>query len=179
MPAAISEKLLLDPQADPFGQEAADVIGVPSDQVVVTLSPHFVTDSGAAFAPGLPLTLSTTQLALADASALSVTDPGTVQTTTTALRTLELGGHEISVAAARTLSIVLVVVALLVLHWSHSNVDTFVVQDESTGPALTSGAAVRVRDVGAHHRVGLSSLLEGDRAAPQPPLGPVATEIRE
>lgn len=182
------------PALEQRAQEAADVIGVPADQVTVTVRPRFVTDSGATFAADLPLTLSTTQLALADASALTVTDSGTVETTTTAPRMLGMLGHELPVATARTASVVLLALAalvaalvaslarigapisegaairrrhanilvqvepmpmptgrpiidvnefatlvklaerygLLVLHWSRSNVETFVVPDEST-----------------------------------------------
>ena len=173
---------------------AADVIGVPADQVTVTVRPRFATAGGASFVAELPLTLSTAQLSLADPSALVVTDSATVRIATTAPRTLGMFGREMSVAIARTVSMVLLALALLgaaavavlahlgapgsegaairrrhasilvpvapmttpsgrpvidvsefatlvklaerygllVLHWSRSDVDTFVVQDEST-----------------------------------------------
>jgi signal peptidase I len=175
-------------------QAAADVIGVPADQVTVTVRARFDTHAGATFRADLPLTLSTTQLALGDASALTVTDAGTVRRTITAPRMLGMLGHEIPVATARTVSAALLALAvlvaalvaalarigapgsegaairrrhanilvrvepmptptgrpvidvsefatlvklaerygLLVLHWSRTNVETFVVQDEST-----------------------------------------------
>jgi hypothetical protein len=175
-------------------EQAAAVIGVPADQVTVTVLPRFVTDSGAVFVPELPLSLSAIQLAPANPSSLTVKDPGSLTTSTTARRTLGLLGHEIAVTTARTASVVLLALAaliaalvtglarlgapanegeairrrhanllvrvepmptpsgrpvidvsefttlvklaerygLLVLHWSRSNVETFVVQDEST-----------------------------------------------
>lgn len=217
------------PALERRAQQAAEVIGVPADQLAVTVRPEFVSDSGAKFEAGLPLTLSSTHLALADASALTVTDSGTVQTTTTEPRTLGLLGREISVATARTVAIVMLILGLLlaagvvalaratapvseaaairrrhanllvrvepmpaptgrpvidvtefstlvklaerygllVLHWTRSDVETFVVQDES--------ATYRYRAAGEPTSGSADELTPGiDRRDDAPLSGPAS-----
>lgn len=94
-------------------QEAAQVIGVPADQVTVTVRAQFHTEDTGTFAAELPLTLTATQLALLDASAMTVTNTASSPATITAPRTLDVLGHQISVATARTISVLLLVLALL------------------------------------------------------------------
>lgn len=182
------------PALERRADRAAAVIGIPADQLTVTVRPRFVTADGTVFEPDLALSLSTTELTAVDSSSLRVKDPDTVTTTTTRQGKLGVLGYEISVMNARLASVALLLLALLtalvvaglarlgaptsegaairrqhanllvrvepmptprgrpvidvsefttlvklaerygllVLHWSRSDVETFVVQDEST-----------------------------------------------
>lgn len=92
---------------------AADAIGVPMDQVTVTVRPRFVGgETGAVFEPELPLSLSSTTLTLPDPASMQARDTATT-TSETVARELSPIGRSISVETARVLSLVLLAAALL------------------------------------------------------------------
>jgi signal peptidase I len=188
---------------DDRAQAAALATGIPANQVDVAVTPLITTSDGTSFAPSLQLTLSPLQLTVAGgAKALTVTDAATVLQATPTASTLGLLGHQLKVATARMLAVVLLLAALLssvvlavlarrsrptseaagirrrygpllvaihpmptptgrpvvevtefatlarlaerygllVLHWSRSDVETFVVQDEGTTYRYRTGA---------------------------------------
>jgi signal peptidase I len=187
---------------DARARAAAAVIGIPAEQLSLSVVPTVATTSAGTFSPSLQLILTPLQLTVASAStSLKVTDTTTSTRPGTAPRTLGLAGREISVSLARGVSLallaaglllaglalvlgsrlgpqteatrirrrypaLLVAVApmphpqgrpvievadfatlarlaerygLLVLHWSRSGVDTFVVQDDATTYRFRTG----------------------------------------
>jgi len=196
-------RVLLDlPAFERRAQQAARVIGAPADSLTVRVRPRFRSTAGAVFAPGLSLTLTPLQLALAPPATLTVKDSASVLTTTIVARHLGLFRHQIQVSTARTAALVLLAggllaiaaiavlgqmsaatsegaqirrryaallapvypmptppdgpvvevtdfatlaklaerYGLLVLHWSRSGVETFIVQDEGTTFRYRSGS---------------------------------------
>jgi signal peptidase I len=106
-----SVRLDLDALAE-RAERAAQVIGLPADQITVTVRPRFTDDSGNVFTPALPLTLTATDLSPADGASLHVEDSGTVPAMTPAARTLSLAGHELTARVARPAALVLLALAL-------------------------------------------------------------------
>lgn len=116
---------------------AADAIGVPMDQVTVTVRPRFVGgETGAVFEPELPLSLSSTTLTLPDPASMQARDTATT-TSETVARELSPIGRSISVETARVLSLVLLAAALL-----GGLIVAFVGRSMRTA---TEGAAIRQR----------------------------------
>jgi signal peptidase I len=95
-------------------ERAATVIGLPADQITVTVRPRFTDDAGDVFAPELPLTLTATELAPADGASLHLEDSATVPATTPEPRTLTLVGHELTAGVARPASLLLLALGLVV-----------------------------------------------------------------
>lgn len=186
-------------------QAAASVIGIPAPQVEVSVVPTVRTSDGATFEPALPLTMTPLQLTLTDDAGLTVLGPTDGSSAVPVSRTLDLAGRSLSVAAARSLSLALILAALLgagllalavrysapasegarirrryapllvavqpvpnpagrpvvdvvdfailaklaerygllVLHWSRSGIETFVVQDDSTTYRYRTGSEPR------------------------------------
>jgi signal peptidase I len=105
----------LDLNAFEARAKAAGVVtGLPADPVTVRVVPRVRTADGATFAPGLELTLTEFALRVAgDPPALTVADSTATTRTTRTARTLGLLGRTITVATARTLSLILALGALL------------------------------------------------------------------
>jgi signal peptidase I len=242
-------RVLLDlPALERRAQQAAQVIAAPADSLTVTVRPRFRSTGAVVFAPELPLTLTTLQLALVPPATLTVKDPATVLTTTVVARHLGLLSHQIRVSTARTVALVLLAggllaiaaitvvgqmsaatsegaairrrytallvpihpmstppgrpvvevtdfatlaklaerYCLLVLHWSRSGVETFVVYDEGTtfryrsgsnSAAVSTGIADENSPAAPEHRGKRVLTLPGHckepptvRAAPTEPL---------
>jgi signal peptidase I len=95
-------------------QAAAAADGLPSDQLTVAVLARVDTAGGVRFAPTLPLSLSPLQLTLAGgAPTLIVKDSTVVRRATTASRTIDALGAHITVASARTLSMILLLAGLM------------------------------------------------------------------
>ena len=118
-------------------QRAGQAIGLPMDQVTLTLTPRFTSADGNAFEPELPLTLSPTALALSDPATLQADADPTETTEATEPRQLTILGATLAVPTARTLSAALLALALLAALALHTAART-------TQPA-TEGAAIRRR----------------------------------
>lgn len=106
--------VVLDLRAlDSRTSQAAKAIGLPMDQVTVTVRPRFVTQAGEVFQPELPLSLTSTTLTLADTASLESADTSTTLSETSDRRTLSLLGRNLAVDTARVLSVALLAGALL------------------------------------------------------------------
>lgn len=96
-------------------ERAAEAIGLPGDQIAVTVRPRFTDDSGNVFTPELPLTLTATELAPADQASFLVEQSATVPVLTQAPRVVSLAGHQVLTArGARPAALLLLVLAILV-----------------------------------------------------------------
>lgn len=197
-------EITLDLKAlDAKAQAASAITGFPSGPLTIVVTPQVKSSTGAEFQPGLKLTLTPLQLALAGApDTLTVADTATTEQTVMMPRMLGLNGVNITAVAARVVSAVLLLAALvigavivvfarrtapadeaaairrryaallvrvhpmpapqgrpvidvttfstlaklaeryglLVLHWSRSGVETFVVQDENITYRYRPGA---------------------------------------
>jgi signal peptidase I len=101
---------------DRRAQRAAAVTGIPASQVDIAVVPRVITAGRAAFAPALHLTLTPLQLSLAgDASSLTAIRSTRTPSLTRTSAGLTIVGRRVSVTAARTLSELLLLGALLVL----------------------------------------------------------------
>ncbi len=94
-------------------ERAADVIGLPADQVTVTVRPRFTDDSGHVFTPELPLTLTATTFAPADGATLHQKGSDSAPAMTRVPRTLSLAGHELTARVARLAAPLLLALALV------------------------------------------------------------------
>ena len=193
--ATIDGTVALDLNAfDGRAQAAATVIGIPASQVTVTIAATVTADSGEKFVAKLPMILTPSQLSLPASSALTVSDAATVSHPVKVTRTLEVAGVRMAVVSVRTISAILLLLAviggafvtlmarrskpdseaesihrrygqlllavepvlnskgrpivdvtefatlarlaerygLLILHWTRSEIETFVVQDDAT-----------------------------------------------
>jgi len=159
---------------DRRAQAAARVIGISADQLAVNVAAHVSDATGVPFSPALKLTLTPLQLSLVSQDqSLTVTDATTVTHRLTVHGRLSLSGRSVSVADARHVSTaaLLLPVApmptpagrpvvgvtefrslvrlaerydLLVLHWTRSGVDTFVVQDDATTFRYRTGSVSQI-----------------------------------
>ncbi|MFD1212689.1 S24 family peptidase [Arthrobacter sp. GCM10027362] len=99
---------------DAKARAAAEVTGMPAEPVTVALTPRVQTAEGEDFQPALKLNLSPLQLSLAgDAGDLTVTDADTDAGPATHPRTLDIFGWNLAAGAARAVSAVLLLAALL------------------------------------------------------------------
>jgi signal peptidase I len=110
-----SGEVVLDLEAlDAKAKKAAAVIGVPADQLKVTVVPTFTSLRRPAFSPELAFTMTQSRLALAgDASTLKVTDTTERPTSTRTARTFQLGPVAVSVPQVRFAGPALVALGLL------------------------------------------------------------------
>ncbi|HKU11694.1 MAG TPA: signal peptidase I [Sinomonas sp.] len=113
--SAYEGSVQLDLQAlDGRAQAAAAATGVPAGTVAVAVTVHVVDLDGTAFQPALRFNLTPLQLSLAgEAKDLVVVDTGAARAGAAVLRTLGVEGWNITAAAARMLSAVLLAVAML------------------------------------------------------------------
>lgn len=100
-------------ELDERAQRAAGVIGVPVDDVTVTIRPRFELSDGSSFAPELPLLLTANQLSIGQDTQLHLRDPAMVARTVTAPRSLEILGRTMPVTTARILSTVVLAMVML------------------------------------------------------------------
>lgn len=99
---------------DARAKAAAAITGLPAGPVSIALTPSVKTGEGPAFRPTLEMSLSPLQLALVgDAKDLTVADATTTAHSIRAPRTLGLLGWRLSVDMARTVSVILLLAALL------------------------------------------------------------------
>ena len=97
---------------------AAAATGIPVGAVTVAVTAAVQPSTGPAFRAALTLDLTPLQLTLpGGAAGLTVHDPATTTQTNRSPRTLGLFGRHVGIGAARGLSLVLIVAALLVLTW--------------------------------------------------------------
>lgn len=100
---------------DAKAQAASAVTGLPSGPLTLVVTPQVKTSTGAEFQPGLKLNLTPLQLALAGGpDTLTVTDNTTTEQTVMTARTLGLNGVNITAIAARFVSGVLLLAALVI-----------------------------------------------------------------
>ena len=99
---------------DTRAQAAAQATGMPTQPLTVTIVPTVSTGSGPAFTPKLALSLGSLQLSVADPASLTVNDfsPGAPGTTRIP-HTLTLLGKHVSVAGARSVSAIVLLLSLL------------------------------------------------------------------
>lgn len=134
---------------------AAKVIGLPADQLTVTVRPHFTSPRGD-FSPELPLTLTPTELTPAADASLRVEDSATVAATTQAPRTLSIVGHGLTAGTARPTALLLLCLAVLL-----GGLVAFLAR---VAPPATEATAFRRR----HHH-----LLVPVEPVPAPPGRPI------
>lgn len=100
---------------DRRAKSAAAVTHIPYGEILVAVVPRVTTADGRVFAPALRMSLTPLQLAPADkGGSLKVTDSATTKHSVEAASTWRLANHAVSVTAARALSLLLIVGALLV-----------------------------------------------------------------
>jgi len=110
-----SASLDLD-QLEARAEAAADVIGIPSDHVDLTVVATIKTADGHIFAPSVTLSLTPTQLTLPGGSpTMTVNDIKPPESQTRADNTLGIAGQPVPVATLRAASIALALAGLLIL----------------------------------------------------------------
>ena len=138
-------------------QAAAEVTGLPADQLTVSVVPTVTTSDGESFSPALTLALTPLTLALTgDAATLTTQEPGGTEARTMQPRTLDVLGLGITAELARLLSGALA--ALVVL----ASV-TLLAVARSVAPT-SEGGQIRRR---------YASLLVPVQPMPTPPARPV------
>ncbi|MDQ0212639.1 signal peptidase I [Arthrobacter bambusae] len=109
-------KVTLDLKAlDAKAQAASAVTGLPAGQLTIVVTPEVKTTTGADFQPGLKLTLSPLQLALAGGTdTLTAADTTTTDQTAMTPRMIGFNGVGITAIAARFVSAILLLAALVI-----------------------------------------------------------------
>jgi hypothetical protein len=93
---------------------ASGATGLPAGPISIAVTPRVKTGKGSVFEPTLELSLSPLQLALVgDAKGLTVTDSTMTARSISAPRTLSLLGGQLNVHRARTMSVILMLGALV------------------------------------------------------------------
>ncbi len=96
-------------------QAAASVTGIPATEVEIAIIPSVTTPDGSTFEPVLTMMLTPLQLTMAgEESSLTVTNAASTTTTAPGPGTLSVAGRDVAVSTARTVSVVLLLGALLV-----------------------------------------------------------------
>ena len=98
---------------DTRAQAAAQATGMPTQPLTVTIVPTVSTGSGPAFTPKLALSLGPLQLSVANPASLTVNDSSPGAPGTRIPHTLTLLGKHVSVAGARSVSAIVLLLSLL------------------------------------------------------------------
>ncbi len=121
---------------DTRAQAAAKATGMPTQPLTVTIVPTVRTGSGPAFTPKLALSLSPLQLSVASPASLKVNDSGPGAPGARIPHTLTLLGKHVSVAWARSASVIVLLLSLL----AAAALAAFAVFTRRTHPSVESDA---------------------------------------